>query len=427
MKLPLLGRAAAIAIVALLILLPIGLIGGKVSERQARARGVVAQFAQETSGPQLVAGPFLALTCEETFTEEREVMRGGKAETVAETRTTACPTTYFPPRDFTAAASMPVETRHRGIYPIRLFRAELEIAGEWEWPEPPLPNGLNPRAWKQAHIVSFVQDPRGIKAGHLPVRESIGPYAARAAGTRIPFAYKLSLLGTSSLRIAPIGERNEIRIVSDWPHPSFSDAWSPDERGISREGFSATWRVSGVATGGQPAWNKLASEGQLAKAPGAGVSLFDPVNIYALSYRATEYAFLFVLFTFAALALTEAVTGIRLHPVQYALVGSALAVFFLLLLALSEHVDFTAAYAGAAVACAALLTYYLRHPLGTFRRTLAFLALFAALYASLYTLLMSEDHAMLLGSVMVFGVLAVVMVATRRIDWNAFGKLKASS
>ena len=81
---PLLLRGAAIAAVALSILVPIALIEGKISERRNRAEGVLQQFAAETSGPQVVAGPFLALACEETYTSEREIMRSGKAETIAE-------------------------------------------------------------------------------------------------------------------------------------------------------------------------------------------------------------------------------------------------------------------------------------------------------------------------------------------------------
>ncbi len=142
------------------------------------------------------------------------------------------------------------------------------------------------------------------------------------------------------------------------------------------------------------------------------------MNVYALSYRATEYAFLFVLFTFGALALTEAIAGVRLHVIQYTLTGSAIAVFFLLLIALSEHIAFSVAYVSAATACVLLLTFYLRHPLGNTRRTLTFFGLFVALYASLYALLKSEDNALLMGSLMVFLLLAFTMVATRKVDWG---------
>src|SRR5262245_33018151 len=321
-RFPLLARAAVMAGVAVLILLPIALIDGKIAERRYRAESVEQQFAAETSGPQTIAGPLLALTCEETFTEERQIMRNGKAETVAERKVGACPTGYFTPHTLKVAGSLPVESRHRGIYPIRLYRAGLEITGEIEWPAPPVGNSMNQRVWKEAYLVIAVSDPRGIKTmstsrsadfdARFAVREDLGAYKSRKAGEALPFAYKLQLLGTSSLAIAPVGDETEIRLASDWPHPSFTGSWTPDERRITREGFEALWRTTNHATGGQALWEKQARDGTLFKAPAvAGVSLFDPVNIYALSYRATEYGFLFVLFTFAALALTEVLAGVR--------------------------------------------------------------------------------------------------------------------
>ena len=163
-----------------------------------------------------------------------------------------------------------------------------------------------------------------------------------------------------------------------------------------------------------------AAAGQLFSSPRLlGVALLEPVNPYSMSFRAMEYGFLFVLLTFAAFSLVELVWGVKLHPVQYALTGSALAVFFLLLISLSEHIRFGVAYLAAAGACVALLTLYLRHPLGSAWRTALFGALFAGLYAALYVLLRSEDHSLLLGSLLVFGVLAAVMLLTRKLDWSA--------
>ncbi len=129
MRFPLLARAAVVAGVAVVLLVPLQLVNGKIAERQARAHAVERSFAAETSGPQTVVGPLLALTCEERYVEEREIKRGGKAETVAESRLRACPTGYFAPRALAIAGTMPVETRHRGIYPIRLYRAALELSG----------------------------------------------------------------------------------------------------------------------------------------------------------------------------------------------------------------------------------------------------------------------------------------------------------
>ena len=150
MKHPMLARTLLVAAVAVAVLFPITMIEGKISERRARANDVVAQFAQETSGPQVVFGPFLAMTCEETVIVERQVKHAGKEETEREPKTQPCSTVFFAPRTFKADATVPVETLHRGLYSIRLFRAGLEMSGELEWPAPPSIAGAVSRDWKQA-------------------------------------------------------------------------------------------------------------------------------------------------------------------------------------------------------------------------------------------------------------------------------------
>ncbi len=449
MKFPLLLRAAAIAAVAAAILFPLTLVTGKVNERRQRAIGVETEFARETSGAQTVVGPLLALACEETVVEERVVKRAGREDTVAEPKTRACPTLYVPPRTLEIAAKVPVESRHRGIYPILLYRATLAFSGQFDWPQPPTQDGAVSRRWKEASVVVATGDARGIKAvsplawgaGTLAFasgggdRESgfsleapLGDYGATARTGPIDYRFSLELIGTKQLLLGPVGDATKIRLVSDWPHPSFTGAFSPDGRQVGPAGFEATWTTTHFATGGQAAWQPRHEAGlPLRWDKATGFSLADPVNVYSLSYRATEYGFLFVLFTFAGLALAEVTAGIRLHPVQYALVGSALAVFFLLLIALAEHVAFGLAYGAASGACGLLITLYLRHPLGTLARAMAVPGWLGVLYGALYALLRSEDHALLAGSVLVFGMLAAGMVATRRLDWGALaGRMEAA-
>lgn len=427
---PLLYRALAIVGLGIVILLPIALIKDKISERRARAEAVVQQFATDSAGPQAVVGPLLALTCEERSADGREGY--------------PCETAYFTPRTLRISGALPVEKLHRGIYPILSYRAELQLAGEFDWPAPPARHGVNARAWKQAFLVTKVQDPRGIRKSTLPavseaavtpetgflqrftLAQPLGEFGDRKGGEALAFDFGLHLTGIGSLGLGSTGDATEVRLRSDWPRPSFSGPWSPETRSTGAQGFEALWRGSSIATGGRAAWSELAEANKLLAGPSATVSLVDPVNVYALSHRATEYAFLFVLFTFTALALTETLTDVRLHPVQYALVGSAVAAFFLLLIALSEHLAFAMAYGIAAAACVALLTFYLRHPLRTRTRTLGFLALFTALYGTLYVLLRREDHALLMGSLLVFGVLAIAMVATRKVDWAALSKIMGS-
>ena len=431
MRFPLLGRFALVAGVALALLLPLSMIRDKLSERRDRAAAVQKAFADETSGAQAIAGPLVALTCEETYVDERVVhQENGKPLTVRETRQRPCPTRLVLPAELKIEASVPVEQRYRGIYPIRLYRAGLALSGRFELAEDP---GKG-RAWKEAFLVVGVSDVRGIKQaagvragsrklavvpGPFDKRIGSGLHAALGAYDDLPksfsFDVPLELLGTERLSIAPLGARNAIRIQSSWRHPSFVGAYSPDRRSIGPGGFSADWDISHLSTGGNTFWLETAAAGQLfSSARLLGVALVEPVNPYSLSFRALEYGFLFVLLTFAAFSLVELAGRVKLHPMQYALTGSALAVFFLLLIALSEHIRFGLAYLAAASACVALLTWYLRHVLAG--------VLFGGLYAALYVLLQSEDHALLLGSLLVFGMLAAVMLLTRRLDWAALSR-----
>jgi inner membrane protein len=138
-----------------------------------------------------------------------------------------------------------------------------------------------------------------------------------------------------------------------------------------------------------------------------------------LSERAVKYGELFIVLTFVGIALFEVLRRMRVHPVQYLLIGAALAVFFLLLLSLSEHVPFAAAYALAATACAALVAVYAKSVLGGWRGALPLTLGCAALYAVLYVVLQSEQHALLAGSMLLFAILCAVMLATRNVRWSA--------
>ncbi len=156
-----------------------------------------------------------------------------------------------------------------------------------------------------------------------------------------------------------------------------------------------------------------------------GVRLFQPSNIYTQNYRAVRYGILFVAITFACFfAWEHLVHGLRLHPMQYLLVGLALATFYLLLLALSEHIGFAFSYSVAATALVALITAYIA---GATDNRIAAFGIGAALtitYGILYVILLSEDYALLFGSLLLFVVLAALMVATRRLDWSKVGRVR---
>ena len=158
-----------------------------------------------------------------------------------------------------------------------------------------------------------------------------------------------------------------------------------------------------------------------------GVRFIQPVDEYQQAERAMKYAILFVLLTFTGFFLFEMLKKLPIHPMQYALVGAALAMFYLLLIALSEHTEFALAYVVASSACVVLIGFYLSFVLQHWRRGAAFGAMLSVLYATLYVLLQSEDNALLLGAVLLFWALAAVMVLTRRLDWYRVAAAKTAA
>jgi inner membrane protein len=128
-----------------------------------------------------------------------------------------------------------------------------------------------------------------------------------------------------------------------------------------------------------------------------------------------------VVLTFVGFALFELIKRLPIHPLQYLLVGLALAIFFLLLLSLSEHIAFWKAYLVSAVACIGLQFFYLSGVLRSWLRAAGFATMLTALYGVLYMLLLSETNALLMGTLLLFGILAGIMWITRKVDWYDLG------
>jgi len=225
------------------------------------------------------------------------------------------------------------------------------------------------------------------------------------------------------------GIRSVSALGADWPHPSFQGLFLPAHHELRADGFDAHWQVSRYASQGAErlAGCEIAKPCAALTAQELGVSFIEPVGVYRQLERASKYGFLFIGLVFAAFFLLEILRRLRIHPIQYALVGMALAIFFLLLTALSEHIAFGAAYAIATFACVGLITGYLVRALRSSRIGVTFGAALSALYAVLYALLRAEDYALLAGAVVLFGLLAAAMVGTRRVDWHALSESTAHS
>jgi inner membrane protein len=251
----------------------------------------------------------------------------------------------------------------------------------------------------------------------------------------VDFAFDLK--GNQSLSLAPQAGDTRWTVRSSWPSPSFGGDFLPGERRVGGDGFSATYRIGNLALGrslvstgdaGPPieaAPPQTRSDDSRRAVPDgnsaqeASISLIQPVDLYSQVNRATKYGFLFIGFTFLALLMFDVIGGVSVSPVEYLLMGAALILFFVLLLAFAEVIGFTPAYVLASAAIAGLNTAYSAAVLESWRRAGFIGGLLVGLYAVLYILLSLEAFSLLIGSLLLFAALAGVMYATRRIDWAA--------
>ena len=436
-----LGRKLlAVGVMMLLLLVPLALLDGLVHERQQRAHEVVADIAQASAHAQRVTAPLLRLDVERVV-RTMERVGGDERLPLQPIDRTQLETLLVAAADVLVEASLASEIRRRGLFDARLFHQKAAVTARFRVPALRDVPGQQSVRIRDARWVLGLGDNRGITA--LTVTAN-GRALAPEPGTGVPWLPEgvqavlpgdwapgaevttqatLGLTGTSQLSWLPVAENFRWTLAGDWPHPRFAGFALPTERSVRADGFTAEWRMSALAS---QAPQRLAACGLEAHCSGlegtaVHLELLDPVDRYLMTDRAIKYALLFLGLVFGAVFLLEVLRGAAVHPLHYLLVGLALALFFLLLLALAEHVGFTAAYAIAAAGCVALIAYYLAGVLGGWRRGLGLAGLLSALYGALYGLLQSEDHALLLGAVLLFGVLAATMVLTRRLDWSRVG------
>ncbi|MFM7331162.1 MAG: cell envelope integrity protein CreD [Brachymonas sp.] len=443
MKNPLFSKLLTLGAVIALLAIFLQMIQGIISERLMYRNQALDGMSQTVAGPQTLLGPMLHMACVEAW-DKRISSKSDGADRVQEERREMLHAVV--PSSLNVQALTTSEQRSRSIYSTQVLQTKATLKAQFE-----LADALKPKSSIAGARIQFgspilmvaLDDPRGIR--HASARVNGVDYKLKA-GTFHP-SYKrgmhvqlppsalqpgaegwqaellIEFVGTQHLQIVPLGETTLIRMESNWPHPSFSGRFAPAERKLHSKGFNADWRLTSVATDA-PA---LATQAKpLCDAHSTApkdcveaiqVSFIDPVNAYSLSDRASKYGLLFVALTFVAVGMFEVMKKLRVHPVQYLLAGAAICTFFLLLVSLSEHIGFARAYATGAFATVLLLTYYASFMLGGKWRGLPFGAGMTLLYGFLYVLLQLEQTALVMGSALLFIVLALVMTLTRKINW----------
>jgi inner membrane protein len=435
-------KLAAIGLLIALLIIALSSIGRLVVERQARRDAVIQDIAQSSSGEQQLTGPILIVPYEKTVREWRENDRGDRH--LEEHRLTG--QLHFLPEAFQLEGNVRTERRARGIYEARLYHANLRIKAAFAVPSHyGVESDFAAYRFGTSFVAVGVTDIRGIESplratlDDMPLPLLPGTGTARLAGglhadvssidpeklAHLQLTIELPLLGTSELHIVPVGRETQVNLISNWPHPSFTGDFLPVERKIDAYGFNANWATSFFSTNLEEVLHRCDDGDQPScaefTAQRLGVSFIDPVDQYLKTDRAIKYALLFITLTFAGFFLFDVLKKLPVHPIQYGLVGAGLALFYLLLLSLSEHVGFGMAYLLSSAGCVGLIAFYVSYVLKSLARGLGFGSGLAALYGCLFGLLTADDYALLMGALLLFALLAAVMVMTRNVNWSKLG------
>lgn len=419
-------KAMVIGFLVLVLLIPTAMIMGLISEREHLQTDATKEVSSKWANEQTVTGPVLVVPYTE-LNEKKELIRKQ-----------AC----FLPDKLNINGQLAPEIRKRGIYEVAVYSSQLQLSGAFT---PPDPVALNiPAAsflWDEAYLSIGISDMRGI-TNQLQVLWNGQPYvcnpgtpAADLLGngvqTRIPlsgmiansdtasFSINLGLKGSGLIYFSPVGKTTRVSINAPWANPSFDGSVLPEKRDITAKGFTASWQVLHLNRNFPQSWS--VGDKYDIKDADFGVKLFLPVDGYAKSMRAVKYAILIIGLTFLLFYFIELLQHHSVHPLQYILIGVALCIFYTLLIALAEQLNFNLAYIIATLLTLSLVTAYAASVFRKAGTTLAVGGTLLTLYGFIYVIIQSEDQALLMGSLGLFIILAIVMYFSRKIRWNTLG------
>lgn len=417
---------------ALIMLVPALLVGGLINERTAREAQVVSEISAHVGGQQIFLGPTLVVPYRIPSQAGNEREFHG---------------TYLVfPTDASATLKTTTEERRRSLFKVPVFQADAKLDGQFDLTG--VPGALPASAqldWSRAEILVGVTDARGALAdatvtvdgksftlvpaeiaanmsfdGESGSQIRLSLFGARLEGTAKPearFTVSSTLRFSGAQRIAVLayGKTTHVNIQGDWPSPGFDGGFLPVNRTISPNGFTAEWSVPFIARGVRAEGdsgnvNRLGSTA-------LGVSFIEVADPYQSVNRALKYVPLFLGWVFLSYFIFEVTTGKRVHLAQYALIGIAQVIFYLLLLSLAERIGFDLGFLLASAATVLLLALNAAWIFTSRIQGIRAFVTFTCLYGLIYLLLRLEDNALLAGAIASFLAVAAVMYFTRRVDW----------
>ncbi len=431
-------KCIAVFIMVLIFQIPMIFIRTLINDRTYYHNEAEKSIIEPKGGEPSFDGVLIAIPYEEF----RVYMQDGR-ETSRELREKWL---FVTPETFIAETDIETEMLRRGIFEVPVFNCDINASGAFSAIEESsvIKNHMPGERvrFEDALLLVGISNKKiitslpEIKVGGETLKQSLSelywssPFSDDSPFTNtifydlgahakdgFEFEMVAKIQGGKTLSFTPYAAENKFTVRSNWPTPGFSGGWLPTKREIKADGFSAEWNIPGLSTNFPKRWTSPNQPMKTDTIESVKVSFYQSVDNYQKAMRSAKYSILFLLIPFIALLAFEIFSKVKIHPIQYALIGLANIVFYLLLLSISEHIPFNATYWIASAAISSLMLFY---GAAIFNK-LAYGVFFAAVnficYIFLFGTLQAEDYALLLGSIGIFAVVAVLMILTRKIDW----------
>ena len=426
-----------ILLLVLLFLIPINMIQSLVRDREYYRDEAIRSVLLPKGGEPVLEGVLMAIPY--THTVLHHYVDSDNQERVRQETTTRY--LFSVPQTMDYFTRVEPEYLTRGIFDVPVFACETKFSGifspaayqhlkiserDIRWDEALLLFGIsNKKNLTSLPVITVdgaVLEQSFTEPVVSPFRNALY-YNLPADFARNGFSYQVDarIQGGESISIVPLATDNNFSMESTWRTPGFSGGWLPTERELGEEGFSAFWSIPGLSTTYPKVW--VVTEDNQGIAMGKDgteavqVGFVTPVDNYQKTSRSVKYAVLFLIIPFLAIFIFEIFTKVRIHPIQYCLIGLADVVFYLLLLSVSEHLDFSLTYWISSAAVSFLSLFYAATIFHKFKWGVLFAAVQFISYIFLFGTLQAEDYALLIGTLGLFFVVVVLMVLTRKVDW----------
>jgi inner membrane protein len=424
-----------IVVLVLFLLIPLEYVKFLTSERQEREREVVHEIADKWGGEVIVYGPILNVPYKK-YVKSKRKNEEGKFETVTTIETHNA---YFLPNQLNIESKVQATNKNRGIYEAVVFKSDLNFSGDFEIPDfASMKIKTEDVLWNEAKLIvktsslksirdeikiNFEKDNYTFEPVYTDDHNRLKLLQSKEIGLGkliknqkyLTFNMDLSYNGSQSLQMVPVGKTSSFSMESNWKDPSFSGEYLPMDKSISEKGFTANWKILD--------FNRAFPQSFFQGMPNLeeytfGVNFINTIDQYQQNERSSKYGLLVIGLTFLTFFMIQVVNKLKIHIIEYTMIGAAMVLFYTLLLSITEHLSFSIAYLISASAVILLVSLY-SYSLLKQRKLLFFVAgTMALLYAYIYVIIQMENYALLSGSVGLFIILSIIMYFSRKIDWQ---------